>query len=93
MIQIIQNIATSILIVFGIFWTLLPCSFGVLNYVSSHNKYLGWLARLCWLILMIAHPVAIYFIWFSDVTYWWLLLLIAAHILFLAVFGRDVSTS
>ena len=77
----------------GVFWTLLPCSFGVHNYVKSHNQYLGLIARLCWLALLLVHPLLIYLVWFGNLAYWWLGLLAAAHVLFLLLFGRDLGTN
>lgn len=44
--QIIMKIAASLLLVAGIFWALLPCAFGVHNFVRTHHQYLGWRARI-----------------------------------------------
>jgi hypothetical protein len=77
----------------GTIWTLLPCGFGLHNYIKSHSKYLGFIASLCWLVLLAVHPLLIYLLWFDAVTYWWLFLLAAAHALFLLLFGRNLGTN
>ncbi len=93
MIAIIMKIAASLFLIMGIFWTLLPCSFGVHNFVKSHNQYLGWLARISWLVLLVAHLLLIYFLWFEGISYAWLLLLVTGHVLFLVLFGRDLGVN
>lgn len=77
----------------SVLWTLLPWVFGLQNYVKSHNKLCGLIARCYWLGLLMIHPLLIYAIWFYDMTYWYFLLLIAAHMLFLRLFGRDLGTN
>jgi len=91
--QITLKIAVSIFLMMGIFWTLLPCGFGLHNFIKSHNEFLGWVARLSWLMLLVAHLLLGYLIWFENTSYWWLLLLVAAHILFLVLFGRDLGAN
>lgn len=91
--QIIMKIAASLFLIMGIFWTLLPCSFGLHNFAKSHNQLLGLIARISWGALLAAHFLLMYLIWFDTISYWWLLLLVAAHILFLMVFGQDVGVN
>lgn len=93
MIQVLIKVAASLFLLMGMFWALLPCGFGVSNYVKAHNPVLGLIARISWLVLLAVHPLLIYLIWFESVSYWLLLLLVAAHILFLSLFGRDLSTT
>lgn len=75
----------------GTFWVLLPCSFGVHNFAKSHNQFLSLIARISWVVLLGAHILLGYMIWFENASYWWLLLVVAAHILFLVLFGRDLG--
>lgn len=91
--QTIQAIAVVLILIMGIFWTLLPWGFGLHNFIRSHHQYLGWIARVSWISLLCAHFGLAYLFWFEDVSYWWLLSLAAGHILFLMLFGRDVGTS
>ncbi len=93
MIQIMIKIAVSLFLIMGIFWTLLPCSFGVGNFIKTHSQFLGWLARISWVMLLGAHLLLMYRLWFGGIGYAWLLLLIAAHVLFLVFFGRDLGVN
>lgn len=90
--QIIIKVLASFFLIMSAFWVLLPCVFGLQNYVKSHNKYYGFIARFCWLALLLVHPVLLYAIWFHDMTYWYLLLLMGGHIFFLRLFGRDLGS-
>ena len=92
MLQIMIKIIVSLFLLMGAVWTLLPWNFGALNYAKTHNVFLATLAWLSWGLLLLAHLVLIYFVWFIGITYWWLMLLLLAHILFLVIFGRNVST-
>lgn len=86
------KIATSIFLLFGIFWTLLPWSFGVHNFKKSHGKFLTLTARTSWLALLLAHPLLIYFFWFEDVEILRpLISIIIAHVGFAVLFGRDLG--
>ena len=83
----------SLFLFMGVFWTLLPCSVGLRNFTKTHNQLLRLIANTSWAILLGAHFLLMYLIWFEHANYWWLLLLIAAHILFLVLFGPDLGTS
>jgi hypothetical protein len=86
------KIAVSLFLILGIFWTLLPWGFGLHNYVKASGKLLTLIARISWLALLLAHPLFIYLIWFNNIGYWPLVVLISAHITFYKFFGRDVGT-
>jgi hypothetical protein len=88
-----MKIAASLFLIMAIFWTLLPCGFGVHNFAKSPNQFLVLIARFSWIALLAAHFLLMYLIWFDTISYWWLLLLVTAHILFLILFGRDVGTN
>jgi hypothetical protein len=90
--ELIIKVAASLILMFGIFWTLLPWGFGVHNYGKSHGKTLAFTARVCWSALLIAHPVLIYFIWFQSLAVLYSLIsIILAHIGFFVLFGRNLG--
>lgn len=91
--QIVQGIAVFFILAMGVFWTLLPCGFGLHNFIKSHNTFLGWIARIGWASLLGMHFLLAYFFWFESASYLWLFALVAAHVLFLVLFGRDLGTS
>jgi len=78
----------------GLVWAFLPGGFGLNNFKDTHGPMMGSIGTLTWILLLLAHPFALYKIWTGgggDV-YWWLLLPLALHILFFVIFGRAVST-
>ena len=92
--ELIIKAAVSMILVFGIFWTLLPWGFGVYNYEKSHGKILACTARACWAGLLIAHPVLVYFMWFQNFTALYSLIsMVIAHIAFSILFGRNLGTA
>lgn len=91
--QIIIKIAVSLCLIMGAFWAFIPGGFGVHNFAKSHNHLLGLIARICWIALIAAHFLLMYLLWFSNMSYWWLLLLVGAHFIFLVLFGRDLGTN
>ena len=90
--QVVINIVGSLFLFFCFVWTLLPWGFGVHNYAKSHGKLLVFVARASWLVLLLVHPLLIYLVWFESISYWLMLALIIAHIVFCVLFARDVST-
>ncbi len=91
--ETLLKIIISFFVAMGIVWTLLPCMFGLHNYRKSHSRFMGNLAWLAWVILLLAHPFVLYLLWFMQTSYWWLLVPAFLHVLFLAIFGRDLSTN
>ena len=90
--DLIIKMVVSIFLTFSIFWTLLPWGFGVHNYAKTHGKLLTLAARVSWLALLLAHPLFIYLVWFNNIDYWPLVVLVGAHITFYKFFGRDLGT-
>lgn len=87
----VMKIAFVLLLIFSIAWTLLPWSFGLNNYAKTHGKFMAFLARTAWILLLFLHPLLIYLIYAEGVSYWTLLLLVAGHALFHKFFGRNVG--
>lgn len=92
MLQTIIETLVILFILMSIVWTLLPWAFGLQNYVKSHNKFLGLIARCYWLALLAGQPLLLYAIGRYDASYGYLLLLLMGHILFLRLFGDDLGT-
>lgn len=86
------RIAASFALIFSSAWAYLPAGFGVTNFRRIHPGALGYLAELCWWLLLLAHPLAIYRIWVGDSIWLWLGVIVAMQLLFLVSFGRNVST-
>ena len=91
--MIVFKIAGSFVLLLGLAWAALPGGFGMTNYRRDHGRLPGQLALLCWWLLLLAHPFALYVLWVdrSDLDAW-LALPLALHVLFFRIFGRDVST-
>lgn len=90
---ILLKIAGTFVLLFGLAWAVLPGGFGMSNFRRDHGRLPGLAALLCWWLLLLVHPFAIYVLWVdrSGLDPWVLLPLIV-HGLFFGIFGRDVST-
>jgi hypothetical protein len=86
------RLAVSFVLLMSGAWAALPGGFGVSNFRGVHAGALGYLALLCWWLLLLAHPLAIYRIWIGDNLWLWLGLIAAMQLLFFISFGSDVST-
>lgn len=86
------RLAASFALVFSAAWTWLPGGLGVNHFRDAHPGTLGDLAQLCWWVLLLAHPLAIYRIWTGDSLWLWLGVIIVMPLLFFPIFARDVST-
>lgn len=89
------NSAISILVGAMMGWTLFAWAFGALNFQNKHadNRFLFYLSKVLWYVLLIAHPIIIFSSWkawlaFSEAIF----PLLICHVLFGAIFARDVST-
>ena len=89
---VFQRVVVTFFLAFSGFWAFLPCGFGLLNFREAHPGLIGQVGRLCWWLLLLVHPLALYRIWSGDDVALWLGLIIAMQVLFFAIFGRDVST-
>jgi len=91
--NVLINIGLTLVLFMSLFWALLPGGFGLHNFNKAHSQPLISVATATWWLLLLAHPLVFYKLWFSDVTvYWWLIIPLVLHALFFAIFGRDVST-
>lgn len=90
--QVVINIIASLFLFFCLIWTFLHWAFGIQNYAKSHGKLLVVIARASWLCLLLSHPLLIYLIWFENISYWLILALVIAHLVFCIFFARDVGT-
>ncbi len=81
------------MLLFGLAWALLRGSFGMSNYRRDHGRLPGQPALLCWWLLLLAHPLALYVLRAdrSDFDVWRSLPL-ALHVPFFGIFGRNMST-
>lgn len=86
------RIAASFALIFSLAWAYLPGGFGVNNFRTIHTGALGHLAALCWWLLLLVHPLAIYRIWAGGRLWLWLGVIVVMQLLFFASFGRNVST-
>jgi hypothetical protein len=89
---VFQRLVFSFLLVFGGFWAVFPGGFGLLNFRAAHPGLLGQLGRLCWWLLLLVHPLALCRIWSGDEMAPWFGSIAAMHVLFFAIFGRNVGT-
>lgn len=92
MLQILVKIIISLFLLMGVVWILLPWNFAAHNYARTRHIVLAALGWSAWGLLLSMHFGLIYLFWFADVTYWWLILLMVAHLFFMVIFGRDLST-
>jgi len=92
--EILLKLIATLGVGMGTIFALLPGSFGLHNFRSKHgNTWRSHLAVFTWWSLMLAHPFALYRLWFGEEYHFqWLLLPVALHLLFFSLFGRNLST-
>jgi len=94
---IIFGIIGTFALLMQLFWALLPGAFGASNFSKKHGNPIGLIGYLAWITLVIAHFVSLYYLWSgitndAETVFSWILFPIPIHIVFFAVFGRNVST-
>ncbi|MDN3648645.1 hypothetical protein QWZ13_06930 [Reinekea marina] len=91
---ILLNIILTMVLMWLVAWTLLPWGFGITNFKASHGAILGVIGSASWIGLLLAHIVAIVCVWKPFLSMKWVFLgLLAAHVIFGVLFGRDVGTA
>ncbi|MBU2864782.1 hypothetical protein KO489_13070 [Reinekea forsetii] len=91
---ILLNIILTMVLMWLIAWTLLPWGFGITNFKESHGPLLGFIGSASWIALVMAHISAIVCVWKPFASMKWVFLaLIAAHVVFGLLFGRNLSTA
>ncbi|WEN15617.1 hypothetical protein PY254_02775 [Rhodanobacter sp. AS-Z3] len=80
------------MLTFSAFWAFLPGGVGMANFRKTHHGLIAQLGHLCWWILLLVHPLALYKIGFTHDGWLWLAPVAVMQVLFFAIFGRNVST-
>lgn len=89
------NTTITILVGAMMGWTMLCWTFGALNFQKKHadTRFLVYLSKVLWYVLLIAHPIIIFCSWKAWLTFSEALFpLLICHVLFGVIFARDVGT-
>lgn len=92
--DIIFNVFFFMFVCMSAVWTFFAWGMGLCNFKIKYGDKLGAVGDNCWYLLFLCHFFVLYQVWFKSVSIGsMVLLLFLFHVIFGAVFGRNVSAA